>query len=171
MTYRAVIDTALPSSFEGWYATAYQPSLKALLVVCAGRRTQAEDAVNEAFSRAFERWEEVSTMASPQAWVVQVAINLEKRRLRRRNQEQRLASLHPLSSVADPHELRDDEVWAAVRALSPRQRRTIVLRYVEDWSQADIAMELDVAPGTIAATLHQARSRLHSSLTQSEGSS
>ena len=47
-------------------------------------------------------------------------------------------------------------LWQAVRALPDRQRAAIVLRYVDDLSVHEIALVLDVAEGTIKASLSQA---------------
>lgn len=49
-----------------------------------------------------------------------------------------------------------DEVWLAVRALPPRQRAVVVLRYYEDLSEQQIADVLRCRPGTVKS---QATSR------------
>jgi DNA-directed RNA polymerase specialized sigma24 family protein len=36
----------------------------------------------------------------------------------------------------------------------------VVLHYIEDLRQADVAARLGITEGTVAATLHQARARL-----------
>jgi DNA-directed RNA polymerase specialized sigma24 family protein len=48
-------------------------------------------------------------------------------------------------------------VWrtAALRALSTRQRTMVFLRFYADLTYDEIAVALDVRPGTVAATLHQ----------------
>lgn len=51
-------------------------------------------------------------------------------------------------------------VQAALMALSPEQRATVVLRYYLDLSEAETAQKLEVAPGTIRWRLHEARKRL-----------
>ena len=62
-----------------------------------------------------------------------------------------------------PAEL-DPGLWDAVHALSLRQREAIVLRYVLDLEQHEIADAMGVSPGTVASTLHAARARLHAAL-------
>lgn len=52
------------------------------------------------------------------------------------------------------------ELWAAVRALPGRQRRAVGLRYLADLTEPRIAEVMDIAPGTVAATLHAARKTL-----------
>ncbi len=52
----------------------------------------------------------------------------------------------------------------ALRALPARQRDAVVLRYVVDMSEADVALALGVAPGTVKSHLHRAVARLRSAL-------
>jgi RNA polymerase sigma factor (sigma-70 family) len=52
------------------------------------------------------------------------------------------------------------EVWAAVRSLPERQRQAVVLRFVADLAEADIAVAMGVSRGTVASTLSDARHRL-----------
>lgn len=54
----------------------------------------------------------------------------------------------------------DVELWAAVARLSERQQRCVVLRYVHDLPEGEIAELLGIARGTVAATLHAARKSL-----------
>ena len=60
--------------------------------------------------------------------------------------------------------LERDEVWVAVRALPPRQRAVVVLRYYEDLSEQQIAEVLRCRPGTVksqaSAALATLRARL-----------
>jgi RNA polymerase sigma-70 factor (ECF subfamily) len=54
-----------------------------------------------------------------------------------------------------------DDVWrSAVRSLPARQRAAIVLYYVVDLSIDEVADVMRVAPGTVKATLSQARAAL-----------
>jgi RNA polymerase sigma factor (sigma-70 family) len=53
-----------------------------------------------------------------------------------------------------------DAVWAAVRALPPRQRAVVVLRYYEDLSEADIAEALGCSRGTVKSQAAAALDRL-----------
>ena len=60
--------------------------------------------------------------------------------------------------------LPDHELWQAVGRLPRRQRTAIVLRYVADLPEADIAAAMGIARGTVAATLAAARRRLEADL-------
>ena len=52
------------------------------------------------------------------------------------------------------------EVWVAVRLLPTRQRVAIVLRYVADLGEDEIAATMGVTRGTVASTLADARHAL-----------
>jgi RNA polymerase sigma factor (sigma-70 family) len=68
-------------------------------------------------------------------------------------------------------ELRGDalSIWSAVRALPERQRTCIVLRYVEDLSDAQIAEAIDAPIGTVKSLLSRARARLSQKLSMDLG--
>lgn len=154
-------DTAL--DFDSWYRNEYPRVFIAVSVVCAGNHARAEDATNDAFAKAFERWDSVSEMESPTAWVTKVAINRAKRGLRRRTRRIELLNAERMhTSVTDPETGLD--LWDSLSTLTPRQRRAIVLRYIEDLPQQQVADEMGVAVGTASATLSQARGHLRSEL-------
>jgi RNA polymerase sigma-70 factor, ECF subfamily len=120
----------------------------------------AEDAVAEAFARAWARWGQVRTHDRPAAWVTRVALNECNSRFRRRRVERRKAQ-----AIARPEHTHDPEppaghVWAAVARLPQQERTLIALRYVADLPQAQIAEVLGVPRGTVASGLNRGRRRL-----------
>jgi RNA polymerase sigma-70 factor (ECF subfamily) len=146
------------AGFDLWYRTHYGPVVAALAAF-AGDREVGRDAADEAFARAWERWGEVSAMASPQGWVFVVGRNLVRRRARRGGREVDLWRRRGdrATAAAAPG---DPELWAAIAALPRRQREVVVLRCLADWSEQDVAAALDLRPGTVGRTLHDARARL-----------
>src|SRR4051812_28278706 len=77
------------TSFEDFYAETHK-RMRASLVVAVGDKDLAFDAVDEAYARAFLAWDRVSAMDAPRAWVYRVALNVVRRRARRRSFEQAL---------------------------------------------------------------------------------
>ena len=61
--------------------------------------------------------------------------------------------------VAEESEIRRS-IWAAVRALSPKQRAAVVLRYYHGFSEAEMAVALGCRRGTVKSRLHSALRRL-----------
>lgn len=151
-------------SFDGWYR-AEHPRLLGLLTVVAGDADLAAEVTAEAFTRALERWDRVAEMEAPSAWTYRVGVNLVRRRLRRAAVERRLRP-DPLPPAAPP--AIESELWSAVRALPVRQRTAVALRYVCDLPQDEIASVMNVAVGTISATLSAARRRLAADLAPTE---
>lgn len=148
--------------FADWYAALW-PSVYRAVAVSVGDRDLAEEAVAEAFARALARWPEPAQAASPAGWLHRVAVNEVRSRWRRARLERRV--LDRVAAEPDPvgvpaAEPRDDVLWAAVAALSPRTRQMVALRYVLDLPEAQIADDLGVTRGTVASTLSKARKDL-----------
>jgi RNA polymerase sigma factor (sigma-70 family) len=53
-----------------------------------------------------------------------------------------------------------NQVWAALGKLTPKQRAVIVFRYYLEMGEAEMAEELDVPSGTVKSRLNAARERL-----------
>ena len=74
---------AAAGTFEEFFRIEYPRLAKAILLV-TGDASEAEVLVQEAMARVLERWERVQGMQFPAAYVYRVAVNLHRRRLRRR---------------------------------------------------------------------------------------
>jgi RNA polymerase sigma factor (sigma-70 family) len=112
------------ASFEAWYLREHPRVIGVVFVAC-GDPDVADDAADEAFTRALAQWPQIEAMSSPAAWVCRVALNVMRRRLRRRAIERRLLSgRRPVEGALDSTGY--PEVWAAVRALPERQRLAVV---------------------------------------------
>lgn len=154
--------------FAGFYDAEREPMARALLII-GGDAEAACDAVAEAFSRAYARWPRVSAMDSPMGWVYRVALNDLRRRMRRRAHE-RLLLRRVHVEIVPPADI-DPELWAAVAALPPRQREAIVLRYVGDLTEREVATVLGISEGAASNALTAARRRLADQLTDREEAS
>jgi RNA polymerase sigma-70 factor (ECF subfamily) len=122
---------------------------------------RAEDAVSEAFARAWAQWRTVRNARSPAAWVVRTAVNADISWWRKRRRE-----------VGPPGDVRGDhldldgrrDLIAAVRRLPKRQREVVALRYILDLDTVTTSVALDISPGTVSAHLHQALATLRADL-------
>ncbi|GAC1591932.1 MAG: hypothetical protein NVS3B21_10970 [Acidimicrobiales bacterium] len=147
----------MEEEFDPWYEGEHSKVLGACAAL-SGDRDSAQEATDEAFARAFERWDTVSTMSSPGAWVHTVALNCLRRSLRRKAREDLLHRKRQNPPFEAP--VPRPEVWAAVRTLPERQRLAVVLRYVADLSENDVGLVMGVSRGTVASTLSAARTSL-----------
>jgi RNA polymerase sigma-70 factor (sigma-E family) len=140
---------ALTALFERDYTR-----LCRLAFLLTGDHDRAEEIVMEAFVRSLTRWRSVR---EPEAYVRRAVVNLSRNRRRRAFLERRAPSQSERS--IDPGEPADD-VWTAVRALPPRQRAAVVLRYWDDLDDAAIADVLGCSIGTVKSQLAKARASL-----------
>lgn len=145
--------------FTAWYQGSYRRVATAVSLH-VGDHALARDATDEGYARALERWGRVGSMANREGWVFRVAVNVARRHGRRQGRERESAGSTTTAATPPADHQVDVELWSAVASLTERQRSVVVLRYVLDLTQADIAEALGIADGTVAATLHQARSRL-----------
>jgi RNA polymerase sigma-70 factor (ECF subfamily) len=149
-------------AIEQLYRERYVGFRNALASV-TGSYEAARDAVQEGFARAFASRRRFRGEAPLAAWVWRIALRaaLEAR-------SDREAELDDVAGVGLVEPERDPLLAAALAALSPRRRLVVFLRYYADLSYAEIAAACDVSPGTVAATLAQAREALAAAL-QEEG--
>ena len=143
------------------------PRLVALGLALTGNRATACDLAQETLARAYRSWDRVETYELPAAWLRRVLINLAVDVRRKAHQEQAaLARVGP--QVTEGIVGSGGEWWAAVRALPVRERLAITLYYVEDYSIGEVAVVMEIAAGTVRATLAQARHKLGVALAPQE---
>ena len=124
--------------------------------------TEAQDVVQEAFARALARPRGLSDVDTPEAWLRTVAINVVRRRWRRRQvldtilrrtrPVQELVASAPGPERAD---LRD-----ALADLPRVYREAIVLHYLADLPVDEVATVLEVPVGTVKSRLSRGRAAL-----------
>ena len=112
----------------------------------------AFDAVQEGFAAAIRSRRSFRGDGPLEAWVWRIVVNQARRAARVREAPEPEA----VFEGDDPTPLRD-----AIARLPERQRLVLFLRYYADLDYAAIANALDIAPGTVAATLHAAHASLH----------
>jgi RNA polymerase sigma-70 factor (ECF subfamily) len=142
--------------------TSY-PRLVAAVALTSGSRPAAEDAVQEALLRAWERSEKGQEIESLEAWVRTVALNLSRSGLRRMRSEGRARARLHAPSVEEPIADRVD-VERALSSLPRRQREAVVLRYYLQLDTREVASTLGVEEGTVKSTLFRARAALATAL-------
>lgn len=128
-----------------------------------GNRQAAEDVATEAFARAYARWSKVGSLTYRDAWVLRVATNLGIDAARRRLTAPALDQEAEVLDFADVIALRTTLV-AALAALSRSQREAVVLRYLIDLSEDEVASALGIRPGTVKSHLHRAVTTLRSKI-------
>lgn len=146
---------ATNEAIERAYRERYVGFRNALATV-TGDYESARDAVQEAFARALREKASFRGDGPIEAWIFRIALRAALE-TRRNGLEHEVAEVHA-SALPEPE--RDPELAVALRALPPRRRLVLFLRYFADLSYAEIAEVCEISEGTVAASLAQARNVL-----------
>ena len=151
-------------SFEAFFAEQYESVVRGLSVAFRDPLL-AEEAAQEAFTRAYLRWGHVKEMERPAGWVYVVAtrVAIRKRRPGRDETPARFGAQSMEEEVVDRLTMQ-----RAIAELPERQRLALVLRHFADLPLHEIATAMGCALGTVKSTLHAAHSRLQVELEDDE---
>jgi RNA polymerase sigma-70 factor (ECF subfamily) len=142
----------------------------AALARWSGDLTVAEDAVQEAFTEALRAWPRAGVPDNPGAWVLTVARNRARDRLRRESVRpgKELAAvvdeIRARTDIADPHPVRDDELrmmfTCAHPALDRPSQLALTLRLVSGLTVAEIARALLQTESAIGQRITRAKNKI-----------
>ena len=152
------------SAFELWYKAEHARILASLTFV-TGDLYLAEDVVDEAFVRAYDKWERVRSLESPAGWTYKVALNLVRQRSHRMTRKFGPPTNSPEEPTAP---LGVQEIWQIVSTLPKRQREVVVFRYIGDLTEAQVANVLGITRGTVSQTLRAAHAKLGELITEKD---
>ncbi len=132
-------------------------SLFRRLCLITGNRAEAEEIMQDAFLKLWERWERVGSMSDPTAYLYRTALNLFRSRYRRAALALRRSV--GFASNIDEFERSDTKsaVMQALASLAPRQRAALVLTDLLGFSSEDAGELLGVQPGTVRTLASQGR--------------
>src|SRR5262245_55969668 len=128
--------------------------------------TEAQDVVQEAFARALARPRGLSDVDVPEAWLRTVALNVLRRRWRRRQLlDTILLRDRPVTTLvaAAPGPERAD-LRAAIAQLPRQYREVVVLHYFADLPVEEVGQLLEIPIGTVKSRLSRARTALAAQL-------
>lgn len=152
------------SDFDAWVA-ARGPGLLRLAYVLTGNKADAEDAVQDALSRALPRWSRISQVDDVDAYVRRMVVNANVSRWRKFRRKETPTDFHADTSVAEG--IGPDEraaLWQACRALPSDQRTAVVLRFYEDLDYAEIADLTGVREGSVRSRVSRGIATLRAEL-------
>ncbi|MEW1614369.1 MULTISPECIES: SigE family RNA polymerase sigma factor [unclassified Streptomyces] len=150
------------AEFDAFYAATAR-RLVATVYAMTGDLAEAEDAVQEAYARAWQRWDRLTREGDPLPWVRTVASRLAVSAWRRTRNRLRAQLRHgPAPDVPGPSGLSGDRaaLVAALRELSPDQRRAVVLHHLLDLPVEEVARETGSTSGAVRTRLSRARKLL-----------
>src|SRR6266540_1298563 len=126
-------------------------------------REEAEDLMQETYSRAFRAWRSYQPGTNLRAWLLRILTNLNIDRGRRRQRSPDMQPLEEAGRAPDIEQervderLSQDDVVSALSAVPHDFRDVIVLVDIGDFSYADAAQILEIPIGTVMSRLHRGR--------------
>lgn len=171
----------LEAEFREFVATRWTALLRTAYLL-TGDHDRAEDLVQSALVRVHRHWPKVLAKddgpqwRSPEAYVRKTMVNLNTDWWRRLGSRERPSGILPggdRPSSADAYaemEIRED-LWAELRALPPKMRAALVLRYFEDLSEAETAEILGCSIGAVKSQCSRGLARLNKAMSATPPSS
>lgn len=147
----------------------YQQAAYKMALVLLRRPADAEDAVSEAFVKAYAALPGCREGTNFKSWLLKITYNCCHDILRKRAMAGKFAGSDPADAASgEPGpldaviELEDKQaLWSALAQLGPADRSAVVMKYYHGLSYRDIAAALGWPMGTVATRLARAREKLH----------
>jgi RNA polymerase sigma-70 factor (ECF subfamily) len=130
-----------------------------------GSPEDAEDILQTIFLRLLRREFPPDLKKNPKAYLYRAAVNLSLNTLRLRRRHVLTDDAERFEAAAQTPESNSAEelhkrLYAAIAELDPEAAQILILRYVHNYSDADIAKLLGKSRGVIAVRLFRSRARL-----------
>ena len=142
----------------------YSGSLVRAAYNIIGNRSEAEDVAQEVFIKLYLKKPVFRNDEHEKAWLLRVAINLAKNRIR---QMKRICLLDDTEAYTEAVGEDQQMVAKAVRELDEKYRIVIHLHYYEGYTLREIAQILNLPLSTVGTRLERAKNKLREKL-QSE---
>ncbi len=156
----------------GALVRAHHRKVWSLAAHMLGNRTEADDVVQEAFLRALRAMDRFDGRSEFGTWIYRIVVNLSLNAIRGRKRTASVAPEDPrLVRIAagDPAKAAEDRrtyerLAAAIDALTPTLRTTLVLVTLQGMGHREASEILGCSEGTVAWRVHEARRQLRSAL-------
>jgi RNA polymerase sigma-70 factor, ECF subfamily len=146
-------------TFENLFEAEHRQLFRALYLM-TGSTEDAEELMQEAFLKVWERWDRVGRMDNPAGYLCRIAVNGARSRIRRlRLAARRSVALGPGQDPFEAADLRD-ELVRALAGLTRRQRMALVLTDLMDMSAEESARLLGVKAPTVRSLASQGRAAM-----------
>lgn len=141
------------AEFASFWESEREPLYRALALLTGDHRLAGE-AVDEAMTRAWARWERIREYERPAGWVYRVARNWATSWFRKARRRVGTDPAELDRAVTDV--VPDVDVQGLLEGLAQRDRELLVLRYFLEFTPTEIARWQDVPVGTVKSRLHRA---------------
>jgi RNA polymerase sigma-70 factor, ECF subfamily len=145
-----------PIDFESFFRENYRPLTQGMLLL-TGDRWEAEDLAQEAFTRVYHRWAQVSQTESPAGYLYRTALNLHRKRLRALAVRTRRSLSGERSTYESPAVIERLDILRAVAELPTAQKEALVLIDWIGFDVSEVAELLGIEAVSVRVRLHRAR--------------
>jgi RNA polymerase sigma-70 factor (sigma-E family) len=154
--------------FREFVAARSPALLRTAYLLVGGDWGNAEDLLQTALTKVYLSWRRIEHPAAIEGYVRATLVNTATSWRRRRWHGERATADLPESARGDHNGdvVERDALWRLVRALPPRQRAVLVLRFYEDLSEAETAVALGVTTGTVKSQTFRALRALRGQFAQ-----
>ena len=130
--------------------------------VLTGSRDAAEDLVQEALEKACRHWRRISAVDSPEAYVRRIVVNLANDRWRRLGRAKETSAVPDRADPRDAYQRVElhDEVIRALQTLPMGMRTVVVLHYLHDMGDQQIAAMLGISANAVRSQLTRGLAKL-----------
>jgi RNA polymerase sigma-70 factor (sigma-E family) len=160
-----VVISRIDESFDA-FVIGRSKRLLGLATLLTGDKHDGEDLLQSALLKLALNWTRAKD--NPDAYARQIVINLARdrgRRMKRRPERIGEVPERPSAAVDEDPMGNRDALLTALRALPPRQRETVVLRFLDDLSVTETATVLGCSEGTVKSNTSKALAGLRGVLT------
>ncbi len=157
-------------AFEDFVQARSGSLLRTALLLTGQNRAEAEDLLQLALERAYRHWVRVCGSGEPERYVRRILANASADRWRRLARRPGLTLPPDDAGPGVPDQVtalaERDYLLRALAALPPRQRAVLVLRYYDDFSEAEVARALGCSIGTVKSHAARGLARLRAAADQ-----
>lgn len=165
--------TALPDEFESLYrehaAFVYRTAFR-----ITRNAEESEDILQTIFLRLMRRECPPDLQKRPRAYLYRAAVNAALDVTQRRRNRPAFADVSAIEAIghnpdSSSKEELHQQLHKAIAELNPTSAEILILRYMHNYSDAEIAKMLGKSRGVVAVTLYRSRARLKKLIRQSQG--
>ncbi len=146
-------------TFESFFEDHHRDVYAAMWLITRNRQ-EAEEIMQDAFLRMWERWDRVGGLDDPTGYLYRTAMNVFRSRKRRT-----ALALRRLGQAPAPDDLLDsierrEVLVAALASLTPRERAAVVMTDVLGFSSEEAAEALGIKSATVRVLASRGRGRM-----------
>jgi RNA polymerase sigma-70 factor (ECF subfamily) len=168
-TVDAEADMVVPDAptFERFFQDQHR-RLHAAMFLITRDRQEAEEIMQDAFLRLWERWDRVGSLDDPEGYLYRTAMNVFRSRRRRAT-----VSVRRVARPAEADDLlesieRREVLVQALASLTPRERAAVVMTDVLGFTSKEAADALGIASSTVRVLAARGRGRLQQEVTDDD---